>query len=148
MRNQSDEHPARASRSAGSTGRRDEFPVDLRKGFLSCGSLSVKKTNQPSLADTYIPVLVRAWPVHGVLHLPALAESFAGSHGKLASGCPGIGKGYDIDHQYLGLNADAVKKFIETKPTTHRFEGWVRKQPGVKLDEATLKHNSAIAVIS
>ena len=46
----------------------------------------------------------------------------------------------------LGLNPDAVKKFIvESKPTYPQFESWVKKQPGAKLDKATIdKSNRAI----
>jgi len=50
---------------------------------------------------------------------------------------------HDDDHA-LGLNADAVKKFINDFETDIlQFEAWVKKQPGVKLDKATVyKHNS------
>ncbi len=84
----------------------------------------------------------------GVLHLPRLwLKVSLESRGKLADGYPGIGKGYDMMViNALGLNPDAVKKFIQdTKPTYAQFEVWVRKQPGVKLDKATIyKLNSAI----
>lgn len=84
----------------------------------------------------------------GVLHLPRLwLKVSLECRGKLADGYPGIGKGYDMMViSALGLNADAVKKFIQdNKPTYPQFEGWIRKQPGVKLDKATLyKLNSAI----
>ena len=84
----------------------------------------------------------------GVLHLPRLwLKVSLESRGKLADGYPGIGKGYDMmTINALGLNADAVKKFInDSKPTYCQFEAWVKKQPGVKLDKATIyKHNSAV----
>ena len=84
----------------------------------------------------------------GVQHLPRLWQKVSlEARGKLAAGYPGIGKGYDtMTCNALGLNADAVKKFIaENKPTYPKFESWVKAQPGVKLDKATLyKHNSAI----
>ena len=84
----------------------------------------------------------------GVLHLPRLwLKVSLECRGKLADGYPGIGKGYDMMViSALGLNADAVKKFIEeSKPTYAQFEAWVKKQPGVKLDKATVyKLNSAI----
>jgi hypothetical protein len=84
----------------------------------------------------------------GVLHLPRLwLKVSLECRGKLADGYPGIGKGYDMmTINALGLNADAVKKFInDSKPTYCQFEAWVKKQPGVKLDKATLyKHNSAV----
>ncbi|PYJ58350.1 MAG: DUF5069 domain-containing protein [Verrucomicrobia bacterium] len=84
----------------------------------------------------------------GVLHLPRLwLKVSLECRGKLADGYPGIGKGYDMmTINALGLNADAVKKFInDSKPTYCQFEAWVKKQPGVKLDKATVyKHNSAV----
>ena len=84
----------------------------------------------------------------GVLHLPRLwLKVSLESTGKLAAGYPGAGKGFDqmvIDG--LGLNRDAVINFIKTsKPTYTQFEAWVKKQPGVKLDSASVeKLNSAI----
>ena len=84
----------------------------------------------------------------GVLHLPRLwLKVSLECRGKLADGYPGIGKGYDMmTINALGLNADAVKKFInDSKPTYCQFEAWVKKQSGVKLDKATIyKHNSAV----
>jgi len=84
----------------------------------------------------------------GVLHLPRLwLKVSLECRGKLADGYPGIGKGYDMmTINALGLNADAVKRFInDSKPTYCQFEAWVKKQPGVKLDKATVyKHNSAV----
>ena len=85
----------------------------------------------------------------GVLHLPRLwLKVSLESRGKLASGYPGAGKGYDqmvIDG--LGLNRDAVINFIKNqRPTYPQFEGWIKKQPGVKLDRASVHRlNSAIA---
>jgi hypothetical protein len=85
----------------------------------------------------------------GVLHLPRLWQKvLLESLGQIADGYPGIGKGYDsMVLNALGLNADAVKKFIATeKPTYPQFEAWVMKQPGVKLDKATIqKSNLAVA---
>ena len=84
----------------------------------------------------------------GVLHLPRLwLKVSLEARGKLASGYPGIGKGYDMMViSALGLNPDAVKKFIQdNKPTYAQFESWIKKQPGVKLDKATIyKLNTAI----
>jgi len=84
----------------------------------------------------------------GVRHLPRLwLKVSLECRGKLADGYPGIGKGYDMmTINALGLNEDAVKKFInDSKPTYAQFEAWVKKQPGVKLDKATTyKHNTAI----
>jgi hypothetical protein len=66
--------------------------------------------------------------------------------GKLASGYPGAGKGYDqmvIDG--LGLNREAVLGYIkQSKPTYPQFEAWVKKS-GTKLDKGSIeKLNSAI----
>jgi len=84
----------------------------------------------------------------GVLHLPRLwLKVSLECRSKLADGYPGIGKGYDMmTINALGLNADAVRKFIsDSKPTYAQFEAWVKKQPGVKLDKATIyKHNAAV----
>jgi hypothetical protein len=83
----------------------------------------------------------------GVLHLPRLwLKVSLEARGKLADGYPGIGKGYDtmvIDA--LGLNADAVKKFItDSKPTYAQFEDWVKKN-AKKLDKATI-HKLNVAI--
>ena len=84
----------------------------------------------------------------GVLHLPRLWQKVSlEARGLLADGYPGAGQGYDqmvIDG--LGLNRDAVLNYIKTqKPSYTQFEEWVRKQPGVKLDKASIdKLNSAI----
>ena len=83
-----------------------------------------------------------------VLHLPRLwLKVSLESRGKLAAGYPGAGKGYDqmvIDG--LGLNRDAVINFIKSqRPTYPQLEAWIKKQPGVKLDKASVhKLNSAI----
>ena len=65
----------------------------------------------------------------GVRHLPRLwLKVSLECRGKLADGYPGIGKGYDMmTINALGLNADAVKKFInDSKPTYAQFEAWVK----------------------
>ena len=99
--------------------------------------------------STHVPLISSgvAGPL-GVLHLPRLwLKVSLEARGKLAPGYPGIGKGYDMmTCNALGLNPDAVKKFInESKPTYPQFEAWVKKQPGVKLDKATLyRHNQSI----
>jgi hypothetical protein len=77
----------------------------------------------------------------GVLHLPRLwLKVSLEARGKLAAGYPGIGKGFDqmvIDG--LGLNAEVLRKFItEKRPTYLEFETWVKAQPGVKLDRASI----------
>ena len=99
--------------------------------------------------NTIVPLISSgtAGPL-GVLHLPRLwLKVSLESAGKLAPGYPGAGKGYDqmvIDG--LGLNRDAVISYIKTeKPTYTQFEAWVKKQPGVKLDSASIESlNSAI----
>jgi len=102
------------------------------------------------MSNTYVPTISSgvAGPL-GVLHLPRLwVKVSLEARGKLAAGYPGIGAGYDMMViNALGLNPDAVKKFItDSKPTYPQFEAWIKKQPGVKLDRATIhKLNVAIA---
>lgn len=99
--------------------------------------------------NTIVPLISSgvAGPL-GVLHLPRLwLKVSLEQRGKLAPGYPGAGKGYDqmvIDG--LGLNRDAVINYIKTqKPSYPQFETWVRQQPGVKLDKASVeKLNSSI----
>jgi hypothetical protein len=101
------------------------------------------------MSATYVPLISSGvtGPL-GVLHLPRLwLKASLEARGKLAAGYPGCGKGYDqmvIDG--LGLNRDAVLNYIKNdKPTYPQFEAWIRKQPGVKLDKASIdKLNSAI----
>jgi hypothetical protein len=84
----------------------------------------------------------------GVLHLPRLwLKVSLEARGKLASGYPGLGKGFDLMVcTGLGLATDAVRKFItEQRPTYPQFEAWIKKQPGAKLDRATIyKLNQAV----
>lgn len=84
----------------------------------------------------------------GVLHLPRLwLKVSLEARGKLAAGYPGIGKGFDqMVISGLGLDAEAVRKFIAEKhPSYAEFEAWVKAQPGVKLDRASVyKLNQAI----
>ena len=83
----------------------------------------------------------------GVLHLPRLWLKLSlEARGKLASGYPGAGKGYDqmvIDG--LGLNRDAVINHVKNdKPNYTQFEAWVKKN-GTKLDKASIDSlNAAI----
>lgn len=101
------------------------------------------------MSTTHVPLISSgvAGPL-GVLHLPRLwLKCSLEACGKLAAGYPGLGKGYDaMTCAALGLGTDAVKKFIaDSRPTYPQFEAWVKKQPGVKLDKATLyKHNQSI----
>ncbi len=84
----------------------------------------------------------------GVLHLPRLWQKVSlEAREKLAPGYPGAGKGYDqmvIDA--LGLNRDAVIAYIKSsRPTYPQFEAWIKSQPGVKLDKASIDQiNAAI----
>ena len=83
----------------------------------------------------------------GVLHLPRLwLKVSLEACGKLADGYPGIGHGYDsMVCDALGLDAEAVKKFIATtKPTYPQFEAWV-KQNAKHLDKATI-HKLNVAI--
>ncbi|MBE34133.1 MAG: DUF5069 domain-containing protein [Opitutaceae bacterium] len=84
----------------------------------------------------------------GVLHLPRmwLKVSLEAS-GKLDSRYPGAGQGYDqMTIDALGLNRDAVLAFIkDSKPSYPQFEAWVKAQPGVKLDAASVEaHNASV----
>lgn len=126
------------------------FRVDPCRA-LSIGSVcyTVKPINNVNAMNTIVPLISSgvAGPL-GVLHLPRLwLKVSLESRGKLAPGYPGAGKGYDqmvIDA--LGLNRDAVIDFIKTaRPTYPQFETWIKKQPGVKLDKASVdKINGAI----
>jgi hypothetical protein len=84
----------------------------------------------------------------GVLHLPRLwLKVSLDARGKLADGYPAVGHGFDqtvLDG--LNLKRDAVVSFIsEKRPTYPQFEQWVREQPGVTLDKASIdKLNSAL----
>jgi hypothetical protein len=84
----------------------------------------------------------------GVYHLPRLwLKVSLEARGKLAPGYPGIGKGFDqMVITGLGLSADAVRTFItEKRPSYSEFESWVKSQPGVKLDRASVyKLNQSI----
>ena len=101
------------------------------------------------MSTTYVPLISSgvAGPL-GVLHLPRLwLKVSLEARGKLAPGYPGLGKGYDsMVCSALNLNQDAVKKFLgEKHPTYPQFEAWVKQQPGVKLDKATVyKLNQSI----
>lgn len=98
---------------------------------------------------TFVPLISSgtAGPL-GVLHLPRLwLKASLEACGKLDSRYPGAGQGYDqMTISALGLNRDAVLAFIkESKPTYPQFEAWIKKQPGVKLDAASIKaHNDSV----
>ena len=84
----------------------------------------------------------------GVLHLPRLWEKASlEAVGKLHPDYPGAGKGYDqMVLDGLGIKKEAAIDYIKnSKPTYPEFEAWVKKQPGVKLDKASVeKLNGAI----
>lgn len=101
------------------------------------------------MSNTYVPLISSgvAGPL-GVLHLPRLwLKVSLESQNKLAAGYPGIGQGYDMMVlNALGLKPEAVKSFVsEKRPTYVQFESWIKQQPGVRLDKATIyKLNVAI----
>ncbi|MBE7538769.1 MAG: DUF5069 domain-containing protein [Opitutaceae bacterium] len=101
------------------------------------------------MSNTYVPMIPCnvAGPL-GVIHLPRLwLKVSLEARGKLAPGYPGIGKGFDsMVIAGLGLSPDAVKKFITDKrPSYAEFEAWIKAQPGVKLDRASIyKLNQSI----
>jgi hypothetical protein len=77
----------------------------------------------------------------GIVHLPRLwLKVSLEARGKLATGYPGIGKGYDMMVcTALNLDPEALRGYIaEHKPSYPQFEAWVRGQPGVKLDKDTI----------
>jgi hypothetical protein len=77
----------------------------------------------------------------GVLHLPRLwLKVSLEARGKLAAGYPGLGKGYDLMVcTGLGLDPEAVRQFIaDSRPTYPQFEAWIKKQPGARLDKASI----------
>jgi hypothetical protein len=101
------------------------------------------------MAETYVPLISSAvaGPL-GLVHLPRLwLKASLEAAGKLAPGYPGIGAGYDMMVlTAINIDADAAREFIKTaKPTYPEFEAWVKAQPGVKLDKATI-HKSNVAV--
>jgi len=99
--------------------------------------------------NTMVPLISSgvAGPL-GVLHLPRLwLKVSLEQRGKLAAGYPGIGKGYDqMVLDALGLKNEAVVDYIKTqRPSYCEFEAWIKKQPGAKVDKASIeKLNSAI----
>lgn len=102
------------------------------------------------MSNTYVPLISSgvAGPL-GVLHLPRLWLKLSlEAQGKIAPGYPGCGKGYDsMVLGALGLTEAAAKEVIGSKkPTYPQFEAWIKAQPGVKLDKATIhKLNVSIA---
>ncbi len=100
------------------------------------------------MADTYVPMISSgtAGPL-GVLHLPRLWQKLSlEARGKLASGYPGMGKGFDaMTCAALGLDEETVKAYIkQNKPTYPEFEAWVKKNAKSLNREAVEKHNAAV----
>ena len=100
------------------------------------------------MSDTYVPMISSgtAGPL-GVLHLPRLWQKVSlEAQGKLASGYPGIGRGFDaMTCAALGLDEQAVKDYIkQSKPTYPEFEGWVKKNAKSLNPQAIEKHNAAV----
>lgn len=101
------------------------------------------------MSTTFVPLISSgtAGPL-GVLHLPRFwLKASLEARGKLDSRYPGCGKGYDqMTLDALGLKKDAVLNYLKTaRPTYPQFEAWIKQQPGVKLDKATIeKHNAAV----
>jgi hypothetical protein len=100
------------------------------------------------MSDTYVPMISSgtAGPL-GVLHLPRLWQKVSlEAAGKLASGYPGIGRGFDaMTCAALGLDEQAVKDYIkQNKPTYPEFEAWVKQNAQSLTPEAVEKHNAAV----
>src|SRR5438874_6632930 len=64
--------------------------------------------------------------------------------GKLASGYPGIGRGFDaVTCASRGLEEQAVKDYIKkNKPTYPQFEAWVKANSKSLTPQAIEKHNA------
>src|SRR5205814_4202762 len=83
----------------------------------------------------------------GVLHLPRLWQKVSlEEKGKLASGYPGVGKGFDaMTLAALGIEEQAVRNYIkQKKPTYPEFEAWVKKNAKSLNSQAIEKHNAAV----
>lgn len=84
----------------------------------------------------------------GVLHLPRLwLKTSLEARGKLASGYPGCGKGFDqMVLDGIGLDREKTLAYIrDQRPSYPEFEKWVKDQPGVKLDSESIdKLNASI----
>jgi hypothetical protein len=98
--------------------------------------------------ETYIPLISSgiAGPL-GVVHLPRLWLKISLEEaGKLASGYPAVGKGFDaMTLAALGLDEQAVRNYIKQgKPTYPEFEVWVKKNAKSLTREATEKHNASV----
>src|SRR3977135_3345504 len=111
--------------------------------MLNCGI-----TKAVTMAETYVPMISSgtAGPL-GVLHLPRLWQKVSLEEaGKLASGYPGIGRGFDARPcAALGLEEQAVKDYIkQNKPTYPQFEAWVKKNAKTLTSGAIETHNASV----
>ncbi len=100
------------------------------------------------MSDTYVPLISSgvAGPL-GVIHLPRLWQKISlEATGKLASGYPAVGKGFDaMTLSALGLEEQAVRDYIkQNKPSYSEFEAWVKKNATSLNQEAIEKHNAAL----
>jgi hypothetical protein len=100
------------------------------------------------MGDTYVPLISSgvAGPL-GVVHLPRLWQKVSlEAAGKLASGYPAVGKGFDaMTLAALGLDEEAVRDYIkQDKPTYPEFEVWVKQNAKSLTREAIEKHNAAV----
>ena len=83
----------------------------------------------------------------GVLHLPRLWQKVSlEENGRLASGYPGVGKGFDaMTLGALGLEEQAVRNYIkQNNPTYPEFEAWVKKNAKSLNRDAIEKHNAGV----
>ena len=121
------------------------------KPSITSGDLQLRDrgiTEISTMADKYVPLISSgiAGPL-GVLHLPRLWQKVSlEENGKLASGYPGIGKGYDaMTLAALGLEEQAVRDYIrQSRPTYPQFEAWVKKNAKSLNRDAVEKHNAAV----
>ncbi|MDQ3119435.1 MAG: DUF5069 domain-containing protein [Verrucomicrobiota bacterium] len=100
------------------------------------------------MSETYIPLISSglAGPL-GVLHLPRLWQKLSlEAAGKLASGYPGMGRGFDaMTCAALGLEEKAVQNYIkQSKPTYPQFEVWIEQNAKSLTPDAIEKHNAAV----
>src|SRR5438874_13690074 len=100
------------------------------------------------MSGTYVPLISSgvAGPL-GVLHLPRMWQKVSlEAAGKLASGYPGIGRGFDaMTCASLGLEEQAEKDYIKkNKPTYPQFEVWVKANAKSLTPQAIEKHNAAV----
>ena len=100
------------------------------------------------MSETYVPLISSgvAGPL-GVVHLPRLWQKVSlEATGKLASGYPAVGKGFDaMTLAALGLDEEAVRDYIkQNKPTYPQFENWVKQNAKSLTREAIEKHNAAV----